>query len=89
MSLATIADIIRETRERVVAQGVDPVVVDGALMRAESEMVAAELDRMKLFRDLVRRCGTRVVAEREGITPRAVRKRLRRALNEIGTAIAS
>lgn len=89
MSLATIASIIRETRERVICQGVDPVVADAALMRAEAEMVAAEIERMKLFRELVRHCGTRVVAEREGITPRAVRKRLRRALNEIGTTIAA
>lgn len=89
MSLATIASIIRETRERVIGQGVDPVVVDAALMRAEAEMVAAEFERMKLFRDLVRQCGTRVIAERRGVSPSTIRRRLNRALNEIAQRIAA
>lgn len=89
MGLATIAAIVTETHEKLVRAGLDDAVVTAALMKAEAEMVRAEIESMCAFRDRVKTLGAAVVAERIGITPRAVRKRLQKALNEIGTAKAA
>lgn len=78
-----IARQIAKKYMEVIASGVDEQVAREVLMRAEAQLCAMEAQRARIFVDLVRGCGTKAIAEREGVTVRTIQRHLSDAINKM------
>jgi hypothetical protein len=77
-----IARLIEDALERALTAGVPREVAVESLMQAESRMVNAVCSDQAKFLSECRNARTSDVAERLSISPRTVRRRRQKALNE-------
>lgn len=83
-----IARLIQDALEKALSAGIPPRIATQILMTAEAAMVNALCVENSKLLTACREVGTSAVAERMGVTPRTIRRRKQKVLNEKRTQIA-
>jgi hypothetical protein len=80
-----IARLIQDALEKALSAGIPHNIASQILIGTETALVNALCAERSKFISSCRETGTAGMAERLGITPRAVRKRRQKALAKVGT----
>jgi len=83
-----IARLIQDALEKALSAGIPPQIANQILVTTEAAMVNALCAERSKFIASCRESGTSAMAQRLGVTPRAIRKRRQRVLNESRNQIA-